>query len=660
MSGKYALVIANTEYADPELSQLPAPGRDANEVARVLYAGKLCAFDDVIVLFNESVATVTEAIDYFLSDRRPTDLLVLYFAGHCIRSEFGSLYFAVRNTRRTRLRSTAISSEFIREGMDHCSAQQKVLILDSYNSSVLSNGTKAEAGGSLRTGSAFEGTSNGPVVLAASDSVQFAWQGDKVVGDAGHSLFSKYLVKGLEGEADTNADGHITVDELYDYARGQILTVNPDQTPEKWTYQNAGEIVLRQNLPGDRLPGIPLDEPAAANDEGSQLTQTDEAPETGAITKSEEQLLYEKLQQERRLEAEQARLRQKEKFEQLRRAEQISRWRPFGIAAAVIILLGVGFAITQALASQPEPFQTPLPIVTRPPTEVLPTATEAPILEPGEETEETVETLPASTVETPAATAVDSTPALGIPNENEVIDGKGVQMVFVPEGNYMSGNENGDIDEVPVHSIFLDSFYIDKFEVTNALYQACVNEGSCRPLRRIDSFTRSSYFGNPEYDEYPVVYVDWNMANAFCEWRGAQLPTEAQWEKAARGPDGRTYPWGEEIDCRRANFQGGLTSCPGGTSMVGSYETGRSPYGAHDMAGNVWEWVADWYSEIYYETIPPQNPLGPEIGQSKVLRGGSWADDAPDLRVSNRLRFAPTYINFNIGFRCASSPPEAE
>ena len=650
MSGKYALVISNTEYTDTALSQLPQPGREANEVAQVLYSRKGCAFDDVVVLFNEKASTVTEAIDYFLANRNQTDLVVLYLTGHCFRSEYGSFYFPVINTNRSRLRSTAINADFIREAMDHCRAQQQVLIFDCYNNSIPAEGEAVEAGGSFGLGSGFESTVGGRAVLTGSDSVHFAWRGDKVAGEARPSQFSRTLVRGLEGEADANANGNISVAELFAYVEGSATGNQPGQMPRKWSYQQADAI----NLHEAGSLTIPVRRTAAETEQ--------EVPSPGMIDKSEEQLLYEKMQQELRLEAEQARIReQRERFEQLRRAEQIARWRPVGIAAAAFVLLAVGFFITRALASQPERVPTAIPVVptfTRAPeTPIVLTEEpieEEPVDEPAATEPEAETAVPAT--EAPVATEVPATTPGGIPAE--IVDSQGVQMVLVPEGNYMSGNENGDIDEVPVHSIFLDSFYIDKYEVTNALYESCVNASVCRPLRRIDSFTRSSYFGNPDFDNYPVVYVDWNMANAFCEWRGATLPTEAQWEKAARGEDGRTYPWGEEIDCRRANYQGGSASCPGGTSMVGSYETGISPYGAYDMSGNVWEWVADWYSEIYYESIPPSNPLGPETGQSKVLRGGSWADDAPDLRVSNRLRFAPNYINFNIGFRCASPLPQ--
>ncbi len=259
MSGKFALIIGNTEYTDPGLAQLTAPGQDAKEFGRVLDSPDIGAFDDVIILFNENESKVSEAIDYFFSLKKPDDLLVLFFSGHGVRDEYGSLYLAVKNTNRARLRSTAIKSDFIRDAMDQSRSRRQVLILDCCNSGAFAQGTKAEAGGSVGTASAFEGTGYGRVVLTASDSTQFAWEGDKVIGaDTTDSLFTHFLVKGLEGEADRDGDGKITVDELYDYAYEQIVDVTPKQTPGKWSYKQQGEIVLRQSTRIETIKPIPL------------------------------------------------------------------------------------------------------------------------------------------------------------------------------------------------------------------------------------------------------------------------------------------------------------------------------------------------------------------------------------------------------------------
>jgi hypothetical protein len=251
MSAKYALIIGNTEYIDPGFAQLSAPVKDAEEFARVLKDQEIGAFDNVNILLNQPSSIITEAIDEFFGQKKPDDLLLLYFSGHDVRDELGVLYLAVKNTVRNRLRSTGIKSDYIRDAMDQSRSKRQVLILDCTNSGEFSQGTKAELGGSMGMVSAFQGY--GRFVLTASDATQFAWEGDKVIGETGNSLFTHFLVKGLEGEADNDGDGRITVDELYDYAYNQVSMVTPKQTPTKSASKMEGEIVLRQSMPIENL-----------------------------------------------------------------------------------------------------------------------------------------------------------------------------------------------------------------------------------------------------------------------------------------------------------------------------------------------------------------------------------------------------------------------
>lgn len=244
-----------------------------------------------------------------------------------------------------------------------------------------------------------------------------------------------------------------------------------------------------------------------------------------------------------------------------------------------------------------------------------------------------------------------------LPN-SEIVDDYGVPMVLVPEGEFTMGSENGDSDEIPVHQVYLDAFYIDTYEVTNTLYDACVEAGVCAPPRDESSNLHESYYGNPQFDNYPVIYVDTFQAQAYCKWRDASLPTEAQWEKAARGTDARTYPWGEEISCTQTNYYYDRDEnkyCVGDTTEVGSYESGKSPYGVYDMAGNVSEWVADWYDEDYYTSSPFNNPLGPpNTGQlSSVIRSGSWS--SIDYGIRSASRYNRSLVTNEIGFRCAKN-----
>ena len=255
---------------------------------------------------------------------------------------------------------------------------------------------------------------------------------------------------------------------------------------------------------------------------------------------------------------------------------------------------------------------------------------------------------------TPKPPTATPTPTPGI-GSTQVSGKDGMVMMYVPKGFFSMGDNSYD---APIHSVYLDAFWIDQTEVTNKMYGLCVAAGQCDPPVLSDSSTHPNYYGNPEYDNYSVIYVSWNDANAYCGWADRRLPTEAEWEKAARGMDGRTYPWGEGIDCNKANYYDGSKYCVGDTSRVGSYENGISPYGAYDMAGNVLEWVADWYSYTYYASSPSDNPTGPASGDSRVLRGGAWYDEENSFSVRSAYRYGePPSVTTNfIGFRCSRSP----
>ena len=229
-----------------------------------------------------------------------------------------------------------------------------------------------------------------------------------------------------------------------------------------------------------------------------------------------------------------------------------------------------------------------------------------------------------------------------------VIPTDGAEMVYVPAGEFIMGSdEPRRRDEQPIHTVYLDAFWIDKTEVTNAQYRACVEAGACsEPQERM-----TERYNDPDRAKHPVMWVDWNQANAYCQWAGKRLPTEAEWEKACRGTDGRTYPWGEGIDCDHANY----SECKvmGGSVPVGSKPKGASPYGALDMAGNVWEWVADWY-----EAYPGSAYRSPFFGhENKVMRGGDWGNVPRAVRCAIRNYSDPDHAYYGKGFRCAMSSP---
>ncbi len=255
-----------------------------------------------------------------------------------------------------------------------------------------------------------------------------------------------------------------------------------------------------------------------------------------------------------------------------------------------------------------------------------------------------VTTLQSSATQTPTPEPVNI-------SSTQITDDKGVAMVLVSEGKFIMGSDHGYADEKPVHEVYLDPYYIDKYEVTNTLYKACVTAGMCKPPRDAGSNTRSEYYYNVEFDNYPVIYMNWDQAKTYCEWRDARLPTEAEWEKAARGTDGPDPWWKDAIDCGKSKY----FQCTNDTAEVGSYMDGVSPYGAYDMVGNVWEWVSDWYSSEYYSISPDTNPQGPSTGKFRALRGGfyffnnHWFNSG-----THRSGTVRSYIyDYMIGFRCA-------
>jgi formylglycine-generating enzyme required for sulfatase activity len=234
----------------------------------------------------------------------------------------------------------------------------------------------------------------------------------------------------------------------------------------------------------------------------------------------------------------------------------------------------------------------------------------------------------------------------------------GAEMIFIPPGEFILGTNAGYANEKPEHMVFLEGFYIYKLEVTVGQYKKFIREpqgGGHEPDEPYSVHMPNDYFTNPEYDRYPVVNVSWEDAEAYCRWAGNRLPTEAEWEKAARGTDGRTYPWGVAWDEQKANWDdetGGFrVDGYRFTAPVGSFPEGASPFGVHDLAGNVWEWVNDWYQP--YQGNATQDP---DYGQVyRIIRGGSWLRYPLGLTCTARDTCAPTLRYDSIGFRCASN-----
>ncbi len=296
----------------------------------------------------------------------------------------------------------------------------------------------------------------------------------------------------------------------------------------------------------------------------------------------------------------------------------------------------------------PMPTDTPTLVPTDTPTPVPPTATP------------THTRTPAPPTDTPTPTRRPTpTPIPGLDiGSTQIRPTDGATMVFVPAGEFIMGSPEGEgvPDEYPQHTVYLDAFWIDQTPVTNAQYRKCVDAGACTPSACADDPAVSR-------DTQPVVCVDWHQAAAYAKWVGGRLPTEAEWEKAARGTDGREYPWGDDrFEASKLSFCLDKATLGYQPIDVASYPAEASPYGALDMAINVQEWISDWYEESYYEYSSYDNPTGPEMGETRILRGAACAgyggatSAMSTARCAERSRHPPDTRNTAIGFRLAMPP----
>jgi formylglycine-generating enzyme required for sulfatase activity len=296
------------------------------------------------------------------------------------------------------------------------------------------------------------------------------------------------------------------------------------------------------------------------------------------------------------------------------------------------------------------PTLTPTPTLTA--TRLPPTAAATP--------ETVVPTTTITTTATPTPTAEITPQAPTAPS----------QMVYVPAGKFLMGSNDDHVlqatewcgcgkdqfvDELYMHEVYVSAFYIDKYEVTNRQFLAFADAAGyvTDAEKKYEANTWRTAF-TPGKEDHPVVWMTWNDASAYCQWAGKRLPTEAEWEKAARGDDARLWPWGNEWDNTRLNMKQGMR---GTTTKVGSFPGGASPYGAMDMGGNTWEWVNDWHSFTYYQNgvDRDQDPKGPEGGEDRVLRGGAFNNGMHDVRCANRHRGGQMGYAPDHGFRCAKS-----
>ncbi|MFQ6102409.1 MAG: SUMF1/EgtB/PvdO family nonheme iron enzyme [Anaerolineae bacterium] len=583
MSDRLALIIANSEFDDPKLSRLKTPGRDAEALAEVLSDPAIGGFE-VTPLVDETEPVLRRKIAHLYHRRRRGDLLLLYYSGHGIRDE-GALYLATRDTEMDFVGATALSAAFLRRQIDRSGSQRKVVILDCCHSGAFA-GAKAGLGGSAGTEEAFAGSGYGRVILTASNAVEYAWEGDKLLGEATESVFTHFLVQGLRtGAADLNGDGRISLDELYDYVYEQVVTSGlTRQTPQKWAQKVEGRIIIaRSPAPEVSLPGW-VTAALASTAYSARLAAVGELAQ---LSRGQDKALAAAARAE---------------LERLSREDENPAVR--GAAAGA---LGVPPVIVPAR---------------QPPTVVAEKPEPRPDL---------------LTITSPIH----------------------LELVRVPAGEFLMGSdpakdEDAHDGEQPQHTVHLSEFYIGKYPVTNAQYAAFVRATK----HRAPELWKKGEIPSGE-ENHPVIYVSWRDAIAFCEWLSREtgenfrLPTEAEWEKAARGADGRIYPWGDgPPTAGLCNFDANV----GDTTPVGRYSPqGDSPYGCADMAGNVWEWCSSLYEPYPYDPGDGRENL--VVGGSRVLRGGSWYGGQVNARCAYRGRARPGDWGVNVGFRCARGSP---
>jgi formylglycine-generating enzyme required for sulfatase activity len=632
MSDRLALIIANSKFDDPKLTRLATPSRDAEALAQVLGDPAIGGFE-VALLVNRTMRDVRQEIARLYRRKKRDDLLLLYYSGHGITDDYGELYLAVKDTEKETMGATAVDATFVRGQLGKSSSQRKVVVLDCCHSGAFAGGAKA-LGSSVGMREAFAGSGYGRVILTASNAVEYAWEGDKLLGEAVTSVFTHFLVQGIRtGEADLDSDGEISIDELYEYTYEQVVTSGfSKQTPQKWAQKVEGQIIIARNprpviQPVELPPELwrAIESPFAGVREGAvrELDRLLRGSDKGLALAAQKALENLTTDDSRRVAIAAARalditptpvadqptpaLPPSRVVREPRRRLAWPPDRPIpwnwiaGVGLVILALIVGVILLTKGGTASLEPTVTPL-----------------------------------------------SPPIASTPGETWTRPTDRMVMVYVPGGEFEMGSTEGDSDEQPVHTVTLDDFWIDRTEVTNVQYRLCVDAGACEAPTTCD-------WGDPTYEDvskasHPVVCVDWFGAQAYCEWAGARLPTEAEWEYAARGPDGNTYPWGNDTPtCELAQYD----ECLGDTVAVDSLPRGASWCEALGMAGNVWEWVADWYGD--YSSAAQTNPTGPETGDYKVLRGGSWPYLSDYVRSAFRLRLPPLPRYVYVGFRCVGA-----
>jgi formylglycine-generating enzyme required for sulfatase activity len=537
---------------------------------------------EVTLLVDKTERVLRREVARLYQRRKKGDLLLLYYSGHGIRDD-GDLYLAVKDTETDVVSATALEAAFVRAQLDKSGSQRKVVVLDCCHSGAFAGGAKAVLGTSAGALEAFAGSGYGRVILTASNAVEFAWEGDERLGEAPTSVFTHFLVQGLRtGAADLNGDGQISLKELYEYTHEQVLTSGLSKQTPQMWAQKVEGRIVIARSPAPKVSLPGWITEALAS--GAFSARLAAVGELAQLSQGRDRDL--------------AALARAE-LERLSREDENPAVR--GAAAGALGVSPVAVPTQPSLAPPP------------------PVVVEKPERRPD-----------VLTIASPIH----------------------LEFVRVPAGEFLMGSdpardEDARDNEQPQHRVHVSEFYIGKYPVTNAQYAAFV-EATKREVPEHWKRGRIPSGKKP----HPVVNVSWRDAVAFCGWlgqetgQGFRLPTEAEWEKAARGTDGRIYPWGDgPPTAELCNFDGNVDD----TTPVGRYSPqGDSPCGCADMAGNVWEWTQSLYRGYPYDPVDGREDL--EAEGRRVVRGGSFGSRWR-VRCASRLRLVLDSLSRYRGFR---------
>jgi formylglycine-generating enzyme required for sulfatase activity/uncharacterized caspase-like protein len=608
----------------------------------------------------------------------PEDLVIISLAMHGLPDPAGNdLYFLAYDSDPNYPEDRAISQYDLIKQIQRSKARKIVLILDACHagafgtsSTNLRGASSAEVNRMLAT---LGQVQDGIAVLTSSSAAEASHEGAEFCG--GHGAFTCALVEGLKGKADTDRNGLVQIRELFDYAYHEVkqLTKGVQHPAIEGRYDNGLPLATTLSTENQKSLGRTKKEMKFTDYEGLKtraeyhsklekawtavdgIGQMRELPPESRLSAINQFVQdfpednrhltdADKLAEQIKLEAKQSELEQQKQLG-ASRAKSASQAKLEGAWTSVQRASRQGdtepknrlLALNRFLQDFPEDNQHRIEAERL----IEQIQREAKQKEPRE----------LKQTEIARAPIYDAGREPGSNLPREITGRDGAPMVLIPSGEFVMGS-SATSDERPAHRVDLDAYYIDTFEVTISRYAKFLEAVTTQQAPH-----QWNTVNLTEDGDRPIIGVNWSDADSYCRWTEKRLPTEAEWEKAARGTDGRKYPWGDE-DPREdmANF----SHCCGWSGFgllaaVGTYKAGKSPYGVFDLAGNVWEWVADWYDPYYYKTSPNRSPTGPSSGRDKVMRGGSWSNRASDLRASIRDKVSPTYRNYSIGFRCAAS-----